>query len=69
MSWRLLPGLILVVAGLTACSWGAAKRTGYETVESMRVQQCLDRRDDPDCPTERQRYESYESQQQRDTRE
>lgn len=69
MSWPLLPGLIPIVEGLTACSGETAKGTGYETVESMRVQQCLDRRDDPNCPTERQRYESYEGLLQRDTRE
>ncbi len=49
---------ILIVGMLAGCS----TQTLYETVESMRIQQCLERRDDPDCPTERQRYESYDAQ-------
>ena len=59
---RTLPCLTLIVLLLPACSWESARRTGYETVESMRIQQCLDRRDDPDCPTERQRYEHYDAE-------
>ncbi len=61
---RPLLSLVLIAALLSACSWESARRTGYETVESMRIQQCLDRRDDADCPTQRQRYESYQAQQQ-----
>jgi hypothetical protein len=56
--------LFLITALLSACSWERARRSGYETVESMRIQQCLDRRDDADCPTQRQRYEDYEAQRQ-----
>ncbi len=61
--------LLLITALLPACSWQSARRSGYETVESMRIQQCLDRRDDPDCPTQRQRYEDYEARQQGDAQE
>ncbi len=61
--------LTLLAMLLSACSWESARRTTYETVESMRIQQCLDRRDDPDCPTERQRYESYDAQHPQGTRE
>ncbi len=60
-TWPLI-ALLLPALLLGACSGESARRTGYETVESMRIRQCLDRRDDPDCPTERQPYERYESQ-------
>jgi hypothetical protein len=53
--------LILSLALLPACSMQSAKRSGYETLESLRIQQCLERRDDPDCPTERERYDRYEA--------
>ena len=43
------------------CSWDSMQRTGYETVESMRLNQCLDR-PDADCPTDRTRYEDYQSE-------
>jgi hypothetical protein len=64
-----LPSLLLILPLLSACSWESLQRTGYETVESMRIQQCLDRQDDPDCATERQRYDQYERQKPGDTRE
>ena len=54
--------LLLLALLLSACSSEFARRSGYETLESLRIQQCLDRRDDPDCPTERQSYEQYETQ-------
>ena len=63
MSFSVQTGLLLIAAALSGCSWESAKRTGYETLESMRIQQCLDRRDDPDCPTERQRYPNHETEQ------
>jgi hypothetical protein len=58
----LLPLLLLV-----GCSLASAKRTTYETMESMRIQQCLDRPDDPDCSTHRQRYEDYEAKRKQQT--
>jgi hypothetical protein len=61
MAQRLMICSILLAGCLAGCS----KHIAYETVESMRVQQCLERRDDPDCPTERQRYEDYDAQRQR----
>lgn len=46
---------------LQACSWENVQRTGYETVESMRIQQCMDR-PDRDCPEQRIRYDEYQSE-------
>lgn len=46
------------------CSWDSMQRTGYETVESMRLQQCLDK-PDADCPASRTRYEDYQSERER----
>jgi hypothetical protein len=59
----------MLLALLSACSWNSAKHTAFETVESIRIQQCLDHRDDPDCSTERKRYESYDAERQHGTRE
>lgn len=58
-----LPILLL----LQGCSWESAQRTTYESVESMRVQQCLDHPDDADCTTLRQRYEAYEAERKQQT--
>ncbi|MCU7852881.1 MAG: hypothetical protein KZQ80_11755 [Candidatus Thiodiazotropha sp. (ex Monitilora ramsayi)] len=58
---------LVILLSLTACSWESAKRSTYETVESMRIQQCLDRPDDPDCSTRRQRYETYEAEHKQQT--
>jgi hypothetical protein len=49
-------GLIQSLALLPACSMQSAKRSGYITLQSLRIQQCLERLDDPDCPTKRERY-------------
>jgi hypothetical protein len=54
-------GLILSLALLPASSVQRAKRSGYETLESLRIQPCLERLDDPDCPTKRERYDHYEA--------
>jgi hypothetical protein len=54
-------GLILSLALLPASSVQNAKRSAYETLESLRIQQCLERLDDPDCPTKRERYDRYEA--------
>jgi len=64
MSKPPIPCLLLALMLLQACSWEGAKRTTYETVESLRVQQCLDHPDDADCSTQRQRYDQYESERQ-----
>lgn len=45
------------------CSWDTVQRTGYETVESMRQQHCLDK-PDADCPAGRIRYDDYQSERQ-----
>ncbi len=62
------PAMLLALL-LSACSGNSAKHTAFETLESMRIQQCLDHRDDPDCSTERTRYESYDAERQHGTRE
>ena len=55
-------GLAVLGALLTAgCSWQSVQRTGYETVESLRQQQCMDQID-TDCPSERTRYDDYQSE-------
>lgn len=59
--------LLLPLLLLAGCSMDSAKRTTYETMESLRIQQCLDRPDDPDCSTDRQRYEDYESNRKQQT--
>lgn len=46
---------------LQACSWESVQRTSYETVESMRIQQCMDQ-PDHDCSEERIRYDDYQAQ-------
>ena len=58
-----LPFLLLLTL-LQACSWEGTKRTTYEAVESLRVQQCLNQPDDAECSTRRQRYDQYESERQ-----
>jgi hypothetical protein len=62
-----LAPLLLALLLTTGCSLERAKRTTYETVESLRVQQCLDRPDDPDCSTDRQRYDAYEAERKQQT--
>lgn len=42
------------------CSRESVQRTSYETLESIRVQQCMDRLD-AECPTGRTSYEDYQS--------
>jgi hypothetical protein len=59
--------LLLPLLLLAGCSMDSAKRTTYETMESLRIQQCLDRPDDPGCSTDRQRYEDYESKRKQQT--
>ena len=55
-----IASVILVSLPILGCA--DAKRTAYETVESMRVKQCLDQpADSPDCPTQRQRYDQYDA--------
>jgi hypothetical protein len=63
---RQLHGLLflLLLTLLQACSWEGTKRTTYETVESLRIQQCLNQPDDAECSTQRQRYDQYESERQ-----
>ena len=62
-----LAPLLLALLLLAGCSLESAKRTTYETVESLRIQQCLDRPDDPDCTTDRQRYDAYEAERKQQT--
>ena len=38
--------------------------TGYETVESMRLQQCMDEIDS-DCSMDRTRYDDYQTERER----
>jgi hypothetical protein len=62
MSHRIV--ILMLSAGfLQACRRGHARHTAYTTLDSMRMQQCLDRRDDPYCPTGRERYDRYEAKQ------
>jgi len=65
MNRRALPLAAALACVLLApgCSWEQARRTGYESVESMRHQQCLDRLEE-DCSTDRTPYEDYQSQRQ-----
>lgn len=57
----------LLLLGLTACS--NPKRTAFETLESMRIQQCLNQPEQsPDCPTQRRRYDDYDATYRRQTR-
>jgi hypothetical protein len=51
----------LLTAG---CQWENVQRSGYETMESVRLQQCLDELDSQ-CSMERTRYEDYQSERQR----
>ncbi|MEJ2590715.1 MAG: hypothetical protein P8178_04800 [Candidatus Thiodiazotropha sp.] len=62
-----LAPLLLALLLVAGCSLERAKRTTYETVESLRVQQCLDRPDDPDCSTDRQRFDAYEAERKQQT--
>ena len=48
---------------LSGCSWESVQRTGYESIESMRQKQCLDRLED-DCSLDRTRYDDYQTQRQ-----
>lgn len=48
-------GLVLVLLG--GCSAGSLERTGYETLESMRRQQCLDE-PGAECPP-RESWEAW----------
>ncbi len=57
-----IPVLSLIL--LQACSWESAQRTSYETVESMRIQQCMDQLDQ-NCSEERIRYDDYQSKRER----
>jgi hypothetical protein len=50
--------LLLLSSG---CSSENLQRTGYESVESMRRQQCMDA-PGADCPAERTRYEDYQEE-------
>ena len=59
--------LLLALLPVAGCSLQSAKRTTYETVESLRIQQCLDRPDDPDCSTDRQRFDAYEAERKQQT--
>jgi len=58
----LLPVISLIL--LQACSWESVQRTSYETVESMRIQQCMDQ-PDHDCPEQHIRYDDYQAQRER----
>ncbi|MCU7843785.1 MAG: hypothetical protein KZQ93_08075 [Candidatus Thiodiazotropha sp. (ex Monitilora ramsayi)] len=52
----------IILASLPVFGCTDAKRTAYETLESMRIKQCLDQPEDaPDCPTQRQRYDKYDA--------
>ena len=48
----------------TGCSWDSVQHTSYETVESMRRQQCMDR-PNADCPFSRTSYDDYQSERER----
>ncbi len=52
---------LIVLTLSVGCSWDSIQRTGYETAESIRLQQCMDRLDE-DCPTSRTRYDDYQSE-------
>ena len=62
-----LAPLLLALLPVAGCSLERAKRPTYETVESLRIQQCLDRPDDPDCTTDRQRFDAYEAERKQQT--
>jgi hypothetical protein len=56
---------MLVGALLPAgCSWQNVQRSGYKSVEFVRLQPCLDERDS-ECSMERTRYEDYQTERQR----
>jgi hypothetical protein len=59
-------GVLLLLGALLAagCTWQRVQRTGYETVESMRLQRCLDELD-RECDRERTRYEDYQYERER----
>ena len=56
--------MLLCVQLLGGCSWDSIQRTGYETVESMRLQQCMDEID-MNCSMERTRYDDYQAERER----
>ncbi len=55
----LIVSLFVVLLSL-GCSREGLQRTSYETLESVRIQQCMDRLD-ADCPTDRTSYEDFQS--------
>lgn len=59
-----LPVLLIAAALTTGCSWDSLQRTSYETLESMRQQQCLDQPDEG-CPADRTSYDEYQSERDR----
>ena len=46
---------------LVGCSWETVQRTSYETIESLRQQQCMDRPSDA-CEGGRTSYDEYQLQ-------
>jgi len=55
---------VLVVVLLAGCSRYDIRSTGYETLESMRLQQCMDKIDS-DCSMDRIRYDDYQAERER----
>ena len=53
--------LLLTTLLVTGCSWESVQHTSYETVESLRQQQCL-HQVDSDCSMERTRYDEYQAE-------
>ncbi|MDJ0805359.1 MAG: hypothetical protein QNJ78_00855 [Gammaproteobacteria bacterium] len=48
----------------SGCSWNSLQRTGYVTLESVHLQQCLDNIA-WDCAAKRTRHETYQAQRDR----
>ena len=59
-----LPSYMTLILITTGCSWDDLQRTGYQTVESVRLQQCLDKPDQA-CPAERIPYQDFQAERDR----
>jgi hypothetical protein len=57
------PAGLLMSALLQGCSWESLQRTGHETLESMRVQHCLDSLDTA-CRQQRTSQGDHQSERQ-----